>query len=391
MPMHMQMQMQMLQMQQMQQMQQHMQQAGPSGARHPPQQQADLTQVLQDLTQVLQENGQQQPRAAGGGTPLAKRPVDAPKTDCALKAAMPGRVHLQVNPKLVRKDAAIADQQTATYGLQFAVVGHLSLNHERTADAGKAAEVHRVCVACLNADKNGTMRFDKDFPCVMCYRCGVLKRGKSGFCRQCREGLERHEKDEDNKKRFFFEQVMQPVLLTNPGWEAECMWEWRTIGGFVDRRNEKRCDAVMVFRNVLGSQHVLVAVEFVLSSDITDLSLRDKRVALQRYATENTGCKIVFILAYQNHHPDGDDRMTLLTLGASPAQRARMVICDGKHLPALCRPEASTHQWKQCVHWNENKHLNAAFDKRPAGSPNTLMEQSDGLFGHAGLIQTAPE
>ena len=231
----------------------------------------------------------------------------------------------------------------------------------------------------------------------------------------------RHEKDDDNRKKFFFEQLMEPVFLANPGWQVDCMWEWRTIGGYDDRRHEKRCDAVMVFKNVLGTQHVLVAVEFVLSSDITDASLRDKRAALRRYARENTGCKIVFVLAYQNYRmtadapadaalaemvvlrqwiaaavlaspklPDGDEEMTLLTLGASDAQTKRKVIHRGKHLPALCRPEAAAHQWKHCVLWTENKHLNKAFDKRPAGEPNALMEQSDALFGRAGLIGTAP-
>jgi hypothetical protein len=34
--------------------------------------------------------------------------------------------------------------------------------------------------------------------------------------------------------------------------------------------------------------------------------------------------------------------------------------------------------------------MDKAFDKRPAGEPNALMEQSDALFGHAGLIRTNP-
>jgi hypothetical protein len=384
----------------------------------------ELTQALHDLTQVMQER---QPRAAGSSsaaTPVAKRPAGAPKTDCALKDAMPGRTHLQVNPKLQKKDAAMAAVQTATYGLQFKAIGPLSLNHERIEDAGEAAVDHRICAACQNADKHDTMKFDKDFPCTMCCRCAVMKRGKSVFCRQCRDGLERHEKDADNKKKFFFEQLMEPVTLVYHRWQVNNIWEWRTIGGFDDRRNEKRCDAVMEFKNVLGTQHVMVAVEFVLSSDITDVSLRDKRAALYRYARspENTGCKIVFIMAYQTYKmtgadpadaalaemvvlrqwitaavlaspalPNGDEQMTLLTLGASDTQRKRPVICDGKHIPALCRPEASTHQWKHCVIWTENRHLNKAFDKRPAGSPNALMEQSGGLFGHAGLIRTNPD
>ena len=88
--------------------------------------------------------------------------------------------------------------------------------------------------------------------------------------------------------------------------------------------------------------------------------------------------------------PPGDEMMTLLTLGATDAQRRRPVIRDGKHMAALCRPEASTHQWKHCVLWTENWHMDKAFDKRPAGEPNALMEQSDALFGHGGLFRTNP-
>ena len=54
------------------------------------------------------------------------------------------------------------------------------------------------------------------------------------------------------------------------------------------------------------------------------------------------------------------------------------------------RPQHASHQWAYAVHWVENGRLERAFDKREIGSPNTLMEQTEGVFGHAGLLPTDP-
>ena len=348
---------------------------------------------------------------ASRAPPLAKRPSLTDKTDCALKAALPGKMHMDVIPKA---------KKNSVYGLQFSAVGHLSETHERLGEAGDAAALHRVCVNCLNDNKDTMMKIDKDFPCACCYRTCVLKRSRSVFCAQCKAALAAHEKDSDNLKEFFFAHLMKPVGLKYPRWEFKNLHEWRTIGEYEDRRREKRCDAVIVAQNVLGSQHVLLAVEFVLTADITDESLRDKRRALQKYATQNPGVKIVFVIAHQTHKssednsdvalaemvvlrqwltaalltaaslPDGDRQMTLITLGASATQRDRLVIRSGRHLPALCRPQHQTHQWAFAVHWKENSRLDIAFDKRPNGSPLTRKEETASIFGCAGLLSTDP-
>ena len=342
-------------------------------------------------------------QTAPRGEPLAKRLDGQSNTDCALKGVVGSNVsHLDLGDR-------------KTYGLQFKALERISDQCERVVAAGNEVDKYKVCMGCLNESKETMMRHSKGMPCVCCYRTCQGKRDKSVFCKQCHNALGEHEADNDDKKAFFFSQLMMPVKLKYPGWAFAFNHEWRTIGLYTNRTREKRCDAVIIAKNVLGSQHVFLGVEFVSTAEITDESLSDKRKAMCNYAKENRGTKFVFVIAKQTvkgcdmalaemvvlrqwltaallaspQLPDGE-KMTLLTLGNSVLQRARPVIEGGRHVNAFDRPQHDTHAWKYAVHWNEDAALDRVFGRRPSGDPIPRLEATAAIFGRAGLVELSP-
>jgi hypothetical protein len=300
-------------------------------------------------------------------------------------------------------------------------MAHLSDKASDVKKAGRLARLYHVCVHCLNEHKGQVMKYDNRMPCLCCFltcpRGRSKKVGQSRFCGQCNAALLLHEEDRDNKKVFFAERLMGAVVLKYPSWVFSFNPEWRTIAQYKDRRREKRVDVEFTVRNVHGRHKVMVVLEFVLSSDITEVSMADKRQALARYAQRNRDAKIVFVVAYQTWKasknsdvalaemvvlrqwltavlmeaeslPDGDT-ITMITLGATATQRLQPTIRESKHLDLFDRPQHATHEWPYSVHWNENEGVDDALKNRPEGAERWAMVSTT-FFGREGLVKLPP-